>query len=128
MAERKFNDITYPVPGQDTAVQILRPGASFSLGEDGFGSEGYACRIIKDPENREAPTRQEVEDEIARERRIWDHYSYERDRAANFPLWFDQLDMLYHDIKNGNLENGKWIQAIDAVKESFPKPEGPAPE
>ncbi len=128
MAERKFNDITYPVPGQDTAVQILRPGASFSLGEDGYGSDGYSCRIIKDPENREPPTRQEVEDEIAREIRIWDHYSYERDRSDNFPLWFDQLDMLYHDIKNGNLENGKWIQAIDAVKESFPKPEGPAPE
>tara|TARA_B100000427_G_scaffold193040_1_gene160499 strand:- start:226 stop:612 length:387 start_codon:yes stop_codon:yes gene_type:complete len=128
MAERKFNDITYPVPGQDTAVQILRPGASFSLGEDGYGSDGYACRIIKDPENREPPTKQEVEDEIAREIRIWDHYSYERDRSDNFPLWFDQLDMLYHDIKNGNLENGKWIQAIDAVKESFPKPEGPVPE
>ena len=71
---------------------------------------------------------QEVEDEIARQIRIWDHYSYERDRADNFPLWFDQLDMLYHDIMNGNLENGKWIQTIDAVKESFPKPEGPAPE
>ena len=121
MSERKFNDITYPVPGADTAVSILRPGANFSLNQN-------KCTILEDPENRETPTEQEIEDEFARERRIWDHYSYERDRAANFPLWFDQLDMLYHDIKNGNLENGKWIQTIDAVKESFPKPEGPAPE
>ena len=31
--------------------------------------------------------------------------------------------MLYHDIKSGNLNNGKWITAIDAVKERHPKPE-----
>ena len=35
----------------------------------------------------------------------------------------DQLDMLYHDIKNGNLENGSWIQAIDEVKNKYPKPD-----
>ena len=35
----------------------------------------------------------------------------------------DQLDMLYHDIKNGNLENGSWIQAIDEVKNRYPKPD-----
>ena len=31
--------------------------------------------------------------------------------------------MLYHDIKNGNVENGSWIQAIDSVKEKYPKPD-----
>ncbi len=40
----------------------------------------------------------------------------------------DQLDMLYHDIKSGNLNNGKWITAIDAVKEKFPKPSEPEPD
>jgi hypothetical protein len=35
--------------------------------------------------------------------------------------------MLYHDIKSGNLSNGSWIAAIDAVKEQHPKPEGSEP-
>ena len=39
----------------------------------------------------------------------------------------DQLDMLYHDLKSGNLNNGTWITAIDAVKERNPKPDAPEP-
>ncbi len=31
----------------------------------------------------------------------------------------DQLDMLYKDIKAGNLENGSWVQRIDQVKASI---------
>ena len=31
--------------------------------------------------------------------------------------------MLYHDIKNKNLENGSWIQSIDKIKSRYPKPE-----
>ena len=40
-----------------------------------------------------------------------------------YPTYNEQLDMLYHDIKSGNLENGTWIAAIDAVKNEYPKPE-----
>ena len=40
----------------------------------------------------------------------------------------DQLDMLYHDIKSGNIENGLFVQAIDKVKNKFPKPEGSPPK
>ena len=29
-----------------------------------------------------------------------------------------QLDMLFHDIKNGNLENGSWIKHIEEIKNS----------
>ena len=36
--------------------------------------------------------------------------------------------MLYHDIKEDNLNNGKWFNAITAVKNSIPKPEEPEPE
>ena len=35
--------------------------------------------------------------------------------------------MLYHDLKSGNLNNGTWIAAIDAVKENNPKPDAPEP-
>ena len=36
--------------------------------------------------------------------------------------------MLYHDLKEDNLNNGKWVSAIAAVKNSIPKPEEPEPE
>ena len=35
----------------------------------------------------------------------------------------DQLDTLYHDLKNGKLENGEWIKSIDEVKKGDPKPD-----
>ena len=35
--------------------------------------------------------------------------------------------MLYHDLKEDNLNNVKWFNAI-TVKNSIPKPEEPEPE
>lgn len=40
-----------------------------------------------------------------------------------YPSITHQLDLLYHDIKAGNLESGNWIAAIEAVKQQFPKPQ-----
>ena len=57
--------------------------------------------------------------------KIYNYYLYERNREKQYPKIKDQLDMLYHDLKSGNLNNGTWITAIDAVKENNPKPEGP---
>lgn len=34
-----------------------------------------------------------------------------------------QLDMLYHDIQDGNLENGSWVNHISAVKATFEAPD-----
>ena len=43
--------------------------------------------------------------------------------ANGYPSIAHQLDLLYHDIKAGNLETSSWIAAIEAVKQQFPKPE-----
>jgi hypothetical protein len=120
MAFRFFKGIAYPVPGVDTAIQVLRPGARWDIENTTF--IGW-----EDDEGREPPTWQEIEDEMIREVQIYNHYLYERNREKEYPDVKDQLDMLYHDIKSGNLENGSWIAAIDAVKENNPKPEGPEP-
>ena len=43
--------------------------------------------------------------------------------TAGYPSVFDQLDMLYHDIKNGNLNtSGQWYVGISSVKTNIPKP------
>lgn len=43
--------------------------------------------------------------------------------ADGYPSIEHQLDLLYHDIKAGNLESGNWIAAIETVKQQFPKPQ-----
>lgn len=48
--------------------------------------------------------------------------TYQRDRVKAYPSIGDQLDMLYHDIKNGTLNSGAWIQAIEDIKSQYPKP------
>ena len=122
MTYRKFRGIQYPVPGVDTAIKILRPGAKFAIKNTDF--VGW-----EDKENgTEPPAWEEIQAEVGREVVIYNYYLYERNREKAYPHVKEQLDMLYHDIKNGNLENGSWIAAIEKVKEEHPKPEGPEPE
>lgn len=42
-------------------------------------------------------------------------------RRFNYPDIGSQLDLLYHDIKNGNLESGSWVTAIEEIKQQYPK-------
>ena len=46
---------------------------------------------------------------------------FQKLRLRLYPDVKDQLDMLYHDIKNGNLENGTWVKAIEDVKNEVKK-------
>ena len=121
MAYRKFKGIQYPVPGVDTAIQTLRPGARWDLSNTTF--VGW-----EDDEGREPPTWEEIQEEVVREVNIYNYYLYERNREKDYPSVKDQLDMLYHDLKAGNLNSGTWMTAIEAVKTNHPKPEEPAPE
>tara|TARA_B100000927_G_C16419656_1_gene450812 strand:- start:680 stop:1039 length:360 start_codon:yes stop_codon:yes gene_type:complete len=115
MAFRKFRDIEYPVPGVDTAIQVLRPGARYDLTNTEFTE-------WEDELGREPPSWVEICREVEREKEIYDHYSWERDRQKNYPDLKEQFDMLYHDIKSGKINNGKWIESIEKIKEMYPKP------
>ena len=119
MTTRKFHDIEYPIPGLNTAMNVLRPGANFTLG----GGKWVEWEHESPP-----PTWDELDAELNRQKPIWEYYEYERLREKAFPHVKDQLDMLYHDLKEDNLNNGKWFNAITAVKNSIPKPEEPEPE
>ncbi len=46
---------------------------------------------------------------------------YKEQRYNEYPKIVDQLDMLYHDIKNNNISDGTWINAIDSIKLKYPK-------
>jgi hypothetical protein len=47
--------------------------------------------------------------------------TYDQLRMYEYPSIVEQFDMLYHDIKNNNLNNGKWINTIDNIKKQHPK-------
>lgn len=116
MGFRKFKDAEYPIPGVDTAINVLRPGVRrWDLSNTTF--VGW-----EDDEGREPPTWEEIQEEIIREVKIYNYYLYERNRELEYPSIQDQLDMIYHDLKKGNLNDGTWISAIDKIKEKYPKP------
>jgi hypothetical protein len=49
----------------------------------------------------------------------YDAKQYQRDRANEYPSWQDQMDMQYHDKKDGTTT---WEDAVQAVKDAHPKP------
>lgn len=122
MATRKFirSDIgelvEYPVPGIETAIRTLRPGAKWDLSGKTFLA--FECDDGSGP-----PTWDELNAEMEREVEIYNQYLYERNREKEYPSIKDQLDLLFHDIENGNLQNGQWVQTIRCIKEKHPKPE-----
>ncbi len=66
---------------------------------------------------------------IAAARVELDKLNYQHQRVlgigttAGYPDWREQMDMLYHDIKNGTLNtSGKWYVGITSVKTNIPKP------
>ena len=46
----------------------------------------------------------------------YENKKYQRDRAAEYPSWDDQLDKIYHDGVDA------WKADIKAIKDKYPKP------
>jgi hypothetical protein len=98
------------------AIHRLCPRAKFTIIDGDLSTlEWYDNEIPR-------PTNVEIEAEADGIIAEYHTNEYQRKRAAEYPKIVDQLDMLYHDIKAGNLANGSWIEAIEEVKNTFPKP------
>ena len=67
MAHRKFKGIEYPIPGVDTAIRVLRPGARWDLSNTAF--VGW-----EDDQGREPPTWEEIQEEVKRQAEIYHYY------------------------------------------------------
>lgn len=65
------------------------------------------------------PTESEINSEIARLQAEYDAKQYQRNRVKAYPSIQEQLDMQYWDAINGTTT---WQDAINAVKQEFPKP------
>ena len=63
------------------------------------------------------PTEEQIQAKIAELKAEYEANEYQRQRAAEYPSWQDQLDKIYHD---GVMS---WQKEIKAIKEKYPKPD-----
>ena len=104
------------LPTIDDAMSYLRPNAQWEVCNTTFTK-------YEDPDYNEPPLWEEVQKQIQEDIDIYNYYLYARNRETDYGDWKEQFNLLYDDIKSGNLENGKWVQMIELVKAKHPKPE-----
>lgn len=105
------------LPGIDTAIKYLRPNAVV------WDVYNETFTRYEDPDYDTPPEWSEINSQIEKDLKIYFDYLYARNRQLEYGDWKDQLNLLYDDIKSGNLENGEWVKMIDSVKLKHPKPE-----
>jgi hypothetical protein len=93
------------------ALNYLQPSAKFGILNDDYD------QIDWHSEDKPKPTREEVEAVLAKFNTDYVNTEYQRQRAAEYPSFAEQFDLLYHGGYDA------WKTAIDTVKTKYPKPE-----
>ena len=93
------------------AIKKINPLAEFVIRNNDINSIEWHNGTTPIPANEILAKQQELITE-------YNSNKYQRDRAKNYPSLADQLDMQYWDKINGT---NKWQQAINAVKQKYPK-------
>lgn len=88
------------------AIESLRPGARWKL-------TGEEVEWLD--QNQTQPTDAEIHAEVTRLQADYEAKEYQRKRAAEYPSFAAQFDLLYHGGYDA------WKAAIDAVKNKYPK-------
>lgn len=92
----------------EKAIESLRPNSKWVISGD---------ELEWLDQNQTQPTEAEIAAEVARLQAEYEAKEYQRQRAAEYPSFADQFDLLYHGGYDA------WKAAIDAVKTKYPKPE-----
>jgi len=93
------------------AIKKINPLAEFVIRNNDINSIEWHNGTTPIPANEILAKQQELITE-------YNSNKYQRDRAVDYPSLADQLDMQYWDKINGT---NKWQQAINAVKQKYPK-------
>ena len=93
------------------AILALQPNAEFS-----YDNEDYSTLRWETPEIS-IPTEEAIQSKITELQADYDAKQYQRDRAADYPSWQEQMDLLYH----GGVDALK--AELKKTKDKFPKPE-----
>ena len=90
--------------------------AIIALGIDG-GFKIKDGKVAKWYSEKEQPTEETIETKLKELEADYDAKKYQRDRAADYPSWQEQMDLLYH----GGVDALK--AELKKTKDKFPKPE-----
>jgi len=93
------------------SIKAINPNAQVSVNAEDINQITWLNGTTPIPANEILAKQQEL---IAE----YNSNQYQRDRAVDYPSLADQLDMQYWDKINGT---NKWQQAINAVKQKYPK-------
>jgi hypothetical protein len=93
------------------SIKAINPNAQVVVKGDDINSIEWHNGTTPIPANEILAKQQELITE-------YNSKQYQRDRAVDYPSLADQLDMQYWDKINGT---NKWQQAINAVKQKYPK-------
>jgi len=93
------------------AILKINPNAQVSVNADDINQITWLNGTTPIPANEILAKQQELITE-------YNSNKYQRDRAKDYPSIQEQLDMQYWDKINGT---NKWQQAINAVKQKYPK-------
>ena len=98
-------------PNRATALKVLMPDGGWWGEANGkfFCDEGLTL-----------PTEEQIQAKLTELQAEYDAQEYARNRSSEYPTWQEQMDMQYHDAKNGT---NTWQEAIEAVKTKYPKGE-----
>jgi hypothetical protein len=93
------------------AILKINPNAQVSVNAEDINQITWLNGTTPIPVNEILAKQQELITE-------YNSNKYQRDRAKDYPSLAEQLDMQYWDKINGT---NKWQQAINAVKQKYPK-------
>jgi hypothetical protein len=93
------------------SILAINPNAKVSVNAEDINQITWLNGTTPIPANEILAKQQELITE-------YNSNKYQRDRAVDYPSLADQLDMQYWDKINGT---NKWQQAINAVKQKYPK-------
>ena len=71
--------------------------------------------VWENSENKIIPTEEEIRTKIAELQAEYEANEYQRQRAAEYPSWQDQLDKIYHEGID------VWKAEIKTIKDKYPK-------
>lgn len=94
------------------ALINLKPNSSFVWKDE----EDFSTLVYR-TEETDVPTFDEIKAQAVKDEAEYTKNKYQRDRAADYPSWQEQMDLLYH----GGVDALK--AELKKTKDKFPKPE-----
>lgn len=97
-----------------TIIDVLKrfyPNTEWGCDENTYDGLHWADK------NQTKPSEEEIQARITELQAEYDANEYQRQRAAAYPSWQDQLDKIYHEGIDA------WKAEIQAIKTQYPKPD-----